>query len=300
MSHLEQLVKNASFEEAIALPTEGMTPKEKFLRVSAFLSLGKGKEAIAYLLSERDSLWEADPIMTMRADFEIRFLLRQFDEAEEDLEYFRNLPYVSQNVAEELSALPKALMAARASEKSARGMSLEEALETLASPTDDFALLSALASLRKQGDLEDYRGLVEEILTSVHHDDVKSYALMLLSAKNSSHEVTLSKRGKSYRLIPSKIGDPYSTPEYAELKKKGERLGDSSLSQVYQELLDIYALIRYPERIATPERVEPFFEGLSALAKTYLGQSEGQLSPEGKKGFDQIKADIAQNPPLMG
>lgn len=300
MSQLEQLVKNHSFEEALALPIEGLSPKEKFLRISAFLSLGRGEEAIAYLLSVRDALWESDPLMTLRVNFEIRFLLRQFDAAEEDLEYFGNLPYVSQRVEEALCDLPKAILAARASEKSARGMSLDEALETLASPSDDFALLSALASLRKQGDLEDYRGLVEEVLVSPHHDDAKSYALMLLSAKNSQHEVTLLKRGKSYRLVPAKLGDPYSTPEYIELSKRGENLGDSSLSKVYQELLDIYALLRYPERIVEAKGIEPFFEGLRGLAKTYLGQSEGELSMEGRAQFDAIKADIAQNPPLMG
>ena len=299
MSKLQELVKQGAYEEAIALPYEGLDAKDAFLRISAFLSLGKGKEALDYLLSRRLDLWEADPIMTLRVNFEIRFLLKQFDKAQEDLEFFENLPYVSQRVEEALRDIPKAILAAKASEKSARGMGYEEALETLASPTDDFALLSALSALRKQGDLEDYRGLVEEILVSVHHDDVKSYALMLLSAKGSTHEVTLSKGGKRYTLVPAKLGSPYAMAEYKVLRERIETVGDSSLSQVMGELLDLYALIRYPERFVTPGDLDSFLEGLTGLGKTYLGQKEGELSENGRKFFEEIKDAIAKNPPLL-
>ncbi len=300
MSQLEELVKKGEYARAIDLPCEGLEAKDKFLRISAFLSLGKGQEALDYVLKERDALWKADPVMTIRVNFEIRFLLRQFDQAQEDLEYFENLPYVSQRVEEALRDLPKAILAARASEKSARGMDLEEALETLASPTDDFALLSALGALRKQGDLEDYRGLVEEILTSFHHDDVKSYALMLLSAKGSEHEVTLVKNGKTFKVVPAKLGSPYGMAEYKVLRQRLENVGDSSLTEVMGELLDLYALIRYPERFVLAGDLDSFFEGLRGLGRSYLGQAEGELTPEGRKKYDEIKEAIANNPPLMG
>ena len=92
MSQLEELVKNGDCEQAIALPFAELDAKDAFLRISAFLSLGKGKEGLDYLLSERERLFKADPLMTIRVDFELRFLLRQFDAAEEDLDYFRNRP----------------------------------------------------------------------------------------------------------------------------------------------------------------------------------------------------------------
>lgn len=298
MSNIEELVKKGAYEEAIALPADGLEGKDAFLRISAFLSLGKGKEALEYLLSVRDALWKADPLMTMRVNMEIRFLLRQFDLAQEDLAYFENLPYVSQKVEEALREMPKAILAARAGEKSARGMDYEEALETLASPSDDFALLAALAALRKQGDLEDYRGLLEEILVSLHHDDVKSYALMLLSAKGSEHETLLSKRGKSYNVVPAKLGSPYAMAEYKVLRERIEKVGDTSLSQVMGELLDLYALILYPERFVTAGELDSFFEGLMGLGKTYLGQEKGNLSEKAEALYARIKDEIAKNPPL--
>ena len=299
MSQLEELVKNGKYQEAIALSAKDLEAKDAFLRISAFLSLGKGKEALDYLLGERDRLFKADPLMTIRVNFELRFVLREFDQAEEDLDYFQNQPYVSQRVEETLRDLPKAILAARASQKSARGMDYEEAMETLASPTDDFALLAALGALQKQGDLEDYRGLVEEILVGYHHDDVKSYALMLLSAKGSDHEVTLAKGGKSYKLVPAKIGSPFGMAEYKVLRERIEKTGDSSLSQVMGELLDLYALIRYPERFVTAGDLDSFFEGLAGLGRTYLGQDAGNLSLEGRRFHDEIKEAIAKNPPLM-
>ena len=299
MSQLEELVKKGKYQEAIELPADRLGAKDAFLRVSAFLSLGKGKEALEYLLSERERLFKADPLMCIRVNFELRFLLKEFDLAEEDLDFFQNQPYVSQRVEEALRDLPKAILAARASQKSAKGMDFEEAMETLASPSDDFALLAALGALRKQGELEDYRGLVEEILASFHHDDVKTYALMLLSAKGSTHKVTLTKGGKSFRLVPAKIGSPFGMAEYKVLRERIEKVGDSSLTQVMGELLDLYALIRYPERFVTAGDLDSFFEGLEGLGRTYLGQEEGNLSEKAHRWCLEIKEAIAKNPPLM-
>ena len=42
-----------------------------------------------------------------------------------------------------------------------------------------------------------------------------------------------------------------------------------------------------------------FYEGLAGLGRTYLGQSEGELSLDGRKRFEEIKDAIAKNPPLM-
>ena len=300
MSDIAELVKQGKFEEALALPEGGLEPRERFFRVSSLLSLGKAQAAMDEILAHRKNLFDAHHLLTIKADEETRLLLNQYDEAEQDVAYFQNLPYVSQRVEEALRALPSTIAATRFTAGSNSRKDLEELLEVLASPSDDLMLLSALNGLKKVGELEDYRGLVEELLLGPHHDDVKTYALMLLSAKGSDHPVTLVKGGKRYEVIPAKLGTPYGLPEYQALRRKLGALLDQSLVEVSGELLDLYALIRYPERFLTPGEEDDFFEGLVDLGRSYLGQNEGELSEKAKQYRETIASALAENPPLLG
>lgn len=300
MSDIAELVKNEKFEEAIALPRQTLEGRDLFFLASAYLSLGRGEEALEVILEHRDELYALDPILTMKSDLEIRFLLEQYDEADEDRKYFENLPYVSQEVEEVLRSLPSTIAATRFSAKSPAQKDYEQLLETLASPSDDLMLLSALNGLKKIGELEDYRGLVEEILVGPHHDDVKTYALMLLSAKGSDHVVKITKGGRAYEVNPARLGTPYGLPEYRYVREKIMGLRDNSLAEVAGELLDLYALQRYPERFLLSGEEDAFLEGLLALARSYLGQNEGELGEAGRRYRDLIGKSIAENPPLLG
>lgn len=299
MDSIKELVEQGQFTQAIAIPEEKLTPRELFFRVSALLALGKGEEAMDTLVRHRDELYAEDPLLTLKANFETRFILKQFDQAEQDRIYFESLPYVRQEVEEVLRTLPSTIAATRYATVAPR-KDLEELLQNLASPSDDLMLLSTLNALQKVGELEDYRQLVEELLVGPHHDDVKTYALMLLSAKGSTQEVTFVKRGKSYRVVPNRLGSPFALPEYREVRKKIESCPDASLLEVAGELLDLYCLILYPERAFLPEEAEDFAAGLFALGREYLGQGAQVVTGKAKEWKDRIGQTIAENPPLLG
>ena len=299
MSHIEELVKAGKHEEVITLSKTDLSPEDTFLCISSFLTLGKGKEGLDYLLARRDKLFEANPLLTMKVNFELRFLLKQFDEAEEDLGYYQNKPYVSQKVEEALRSLPSAIASQRFGNSAPSPMHVEEAMEILASPSDELLVLSALNVLKKEGDLEEYKGLVEELLVRPCHNDVKTYALMLLSAKGDENEVDFVKNGKSYRLVPAKLGSPFALKEYQSLREKISGLKDASLSEVLGELLDLYALIRYPERFVEAGEEEDFFLALECLGKTYLGQPEEPLSEKQTAFKKELEKALAENPPLL-
>lgn len=296
--NIKELVEKGQYQEAISIPENTLRPRELFLRVSALLALGKGSEAMDLLARHRDELYAEDPLLTLKANFETRFILKQFDEAEKDRAYFENLPYVRQEVEEALRALPATIAATRYA--SSPKKDIEELLENLASPSDDLTLLSTLNALKKVGELEDYRPLVEELLVGPWHDDVKTYALMLLSAKGSTHETVLSKRGKSYRVVPAKLGSPYALEEYKNLRKAVEDCPDASLLEVAGELLDLYCLILYPERPFPEGETSQIAAGLFALAKEYLAQEAPALEGKALEWKERLKRTIAENPPLLG
>ncbi|MCR5348306.1 MAG: hypothetical protein K6E59_01700 [Bacilli bacterium] len=300
MDDIATLLKNGKTDEAIALPEDSLHDEELFLRVSALLEKGKGNEAIQTLVSHREELFSLNPLLTLKANFETRFALGQFDEAEEDLAQFVLLPYASQRVEEALAALPSTIQAMRLSSKQSATPDLEKALESLASPSSDLEILSALNALKKVGELEDYEGLVAELLTGPWHNDVKTYALMLLSAKGCQKKVTLVKNGERFTLVPAKIGSPYGLPEYKRLRDQIMALNDSSLSQTAGELLDLYALSWYPRRFLLPDEEKNFLPALLGVAKGYLGQTGGELTPKQQALKEKIATQIEANPPLLG
>ena len=297
MSTIKELVEKGQFEEALALPEAELHGRDYFFRVSALLSLGKGQEAMALLVAHRDELFAIDPVLTLRANFETRFILKQFDEAEKDYAYFSALPYVRQEVEEVLRDLPAAISSNRYATSPHKD--LDSLLESLASPTDDLSLLATLGALQKVGELEDYRGLVEELLVGPWHDDVKTYALMLLSAKGSTHKTTLIKRGVTYEVEPAKLGSPYGLPQYAVARKLIECAPDASQRDVAGELLDLYCLIRFPEVPFPAGEEESVVSALYALAAEYLGQSAPALEGKAKEYKKEIGRLIKENPPLL-
>ena len=128
----------------------------------------------------------------------------------------------------------------------------------------------------------------------------KTYALMLLSAKGSDHEVAFVKRGRTFRVNPAKLGSPYAMKEYRYLRDKLNALSDQSLREVCGELLDLYALICYPERFVNVGEEDLFLNVLLALGRRYLGQKEGELDPGSAKLLETLAKTIAENPPLLG
>ena len=279
MADIKQLINDEKYEQIIALKDE-IQGKDRFYYLSALLALGRGEECMKEIAEHRQQYWDLDPLLTMSTSFRLRFIRKEFDEAQKDLEIYGNYPYVSQQVEESLRSWPQAIAEARVAANPG-SPSLETLLETLAAPKNEAMLLAALNHLRKIGELEDYRALVEEVLVGPYGDAVKTYALMLLSAKGSTHEVSFVKNGRVLRLVPDKIGSPFGLPEYVTLRKKLELMKDTSIAEAAGELLDLHALTAYPERFIAAGDEEPYFQALLALAKSYVDFSTPEVE-EGK------------------
>ena len=107
MQNFKAYLDQKKYDELIQIQNQAETGQDASCVLCALCSKGMGKEALAYLLKNRELLWSWNPLFTMKYDFECRFVLGQFDEAYEDLNYFNNLNYVSQEVEEYLRSAPK-------------------------------------------------------------------------------------------------------------------------------------------------------------------------------------------------
>ena len=270
---------------------------EIFVEIAKLLQEGKGMEAMALIEKHRETLFKEDPEKTLRANFELRFLLGQFDEAYEDYAYYAALPYVSQEIEEILRELPKLIRANELSSVKGKAFDEEQAHAALNDGDDPYAVLGVLQQLKTQ-DITPFLEEIESLLLTSIHDDVKTFALLLLVEKNVDKKIKFIKNNKTYELNPSSLGNPFAEPIYVDIRKYAGTLKDSSLSSVCIQLLDQLALSSYPERLCGEERKDVFKNALLALGKSYLGE-EVSLGEKEKSELKKMKARLAV-PSLLG
>ena len=266
----KKLSDNGDYLEIISRKSEAVTAPEVFFVISAFLSLNQGQKAMQLLLEKRQLLWDSSPSLLLKANFETRFALRQFDEAYADLSYFQNLPYVSQKIEEQLRDLPHRIRVEEIASGGPKPIDEEEMHALLRDERDPAALLAYLNSLKKL-DLEPFFGDLHSLLEAEDvHDDVKSYALMLLSAHHDDTTVSFEKGGKRFTLIPQEVRMPYGSPEYLRVRSLVQQGNEPSVSEVAGELLDQYVLTRYPDSYDCPAEPDLDNQAFRYLAKRYL------------------------------
>ncbi len=298
MQKLNDLFENGDYEEVLKLTEGSLEPKEIFLRISTLIEMGRREEAMETLLSQRELLWKARPLMTMRADFELRFALTQFDEAYEDLDYFSNLPYVSQKVEEELK---KGKERIRAEEKAylLQGADHQKDLRVLLKSNDPYAVLGALSQIGDKG-MKGYEEEIKSILSSTMHHDVKAFALQVLIALDYPKNVCFIDGGKARMVTPSELISPFEDSNYQSIREHLSYLLDTSLSGVCIQLLDEIALASFPD-YPFKDGHSPFeMDAIIALGEEYLGEKPEKkyCSKEANKEKKRFKAILENHPPL--
>ncbi len=295
MQKINELFEEGEYEKILELSKDSLEPQDIFFRASSLIELNKRKEALEVILAHREALFKSRPIATMKADFELRFALGEFDEAYDDLSYFSNLPYVSQQVEEELRSLPKRI---REEEKAylLQGTAKEQDLRKMLSSSDPFAVLGALSKIGKEG-LKGYESQIEGILSSNAHHDVKAFALEVLLSQGYDKEVVFVEEGEKRVLNPSHLVLPFLEPNYRRIREALSKEKDSSLSGVSISLLDQIALSSFPDLPFEGGDPEKMGEALLSLGREYLGGKKGQ---EGalEQEKTRFKAILSKHPPL--
>lgn len=296
MDELKKLYEKGDYE-ALLKASEGMNePEALLLRISALLSLGRPKEGLQTLLKNREALFKAKPGLTMKSNFEIRFALEQFDEARQDLEFYKNAPYVSQEVEEALSSYPGII---RNEEKAAllRAYSPIENYDEALKSKDPYALLGTLNQMGKKG-VKGHEEAVKKLLSNPDvHPDVRSFALQLLSWWGYQEEVDFLFEGKIISIVPKGISDPFIKEESQWLKKEFSALQDLSLGKVCSGLVDQLCLTQYPF-FPFKEEKELEFDALLSLGQEYLGYSPKSLTKEALDERNRLSELLKKHPPL--
>ena len=292
---LKELYRKGDYP-AILKESEGAKDEEAlFYRISAYLALGRGKEAQKALLENRERLFARKPALTLKANFEIDFSLGDFEQAYADLDYYRNAPYASQEVEEALLSLPKKIRDAERASLLQRNHP-EEDLDGLLQSSDPYLALGALRQLGQEG-ISGHEEALVSLLSSSAPKDVRSFALQVLLAHGYGEEVAFPTEKGVLRLIPKDLMNPYEEKNALSLRKMLSTLQDVSLSSVCTQILDQLCLSCFPDYPFSGRPLSLELEALLHLGREYLGQKE-EADPKVEEETSRLRLLLWQATPL--
>lgn len=306
MDSLKRLYEQQRYTLILEITEGTADPESVIYRVSSHLALNEKEKALSEFMEAREALYAYKPFLTLKSNFELRFLNGQFEQAYEDMLYFQNKPYVSQEVEEYLRNLPKLIRYSEKNESLVQGYTPEAIERILTKGKDDYEVLNVLNYLQN-APLDEYLPLIKDLLVSSRHPSVKTYALLVLVERKYPSRVVFSKNGKRYQVVPKDLVPPYTGPVFENFVHELSFLAsDPSLAGVAVSLLNDYILCLYPEEVLGKN--DSLLEvALLLLAREYLRDQEGMESLIAKKGLDpaqvlakkkEVQEALQKEPPL--
>ena len=276
MDNLKTLMDRREYELVVKL-TEGSQQMDYlFYRISALLALSRGDEAVECIKNNRHIL-EGDLPLLMKVHIEILCILERFDEAYAELDYYKNLPYVSQQVEELIHDLPKMI---REEEKKAVGnktLSDDEIKERLKSSNEEF-VLPAIDMVRAR-DINNFLNEFKNILINFPRQSIRSFALLLLVQKHVDKEFEFDHIGQIIKVNPSKLTPPFIGADFNNLiKKLQNEIKNPAVSEDAIQILSSYIIHIYPESIPEPDDV--IIEALRSISNEYLRVDDSKILEE--------------------
>lgn len=247
MDNFKTLFEKKEYELVIKVTQNSSDVEDLFYCLSAFLALNKIDEALKFIDEKYNILKTRLPLL-MKTHIELLCLKKDFDGAYQKIDYYKDLPYYSQEAEEVLKELPKIV---REYEKAAYPkipQDEENIIKGLLSK-DTLTVLAAVSALEKL-DINPYLLYLKKLLVDFPHQTVRSYVLIFLNSKHVDMKVKFLHIDKIIEINPNDIGFTYNPKEILELKQEMiDKFHDISLSENASELLNNYLIYIYPEEI---------------------------------------------------
>ena len=266
MDSLKSLMDRKEYDLVIKLTEGSQDMNYLFYRVSAFLASGRGEEALKTIKENRRIL-EGDLGLLMKVHIEILCLLNNFDEAYEELKYYENLPYVSQQVEEVLRDLPKLIREEEKKSISSRELDNDALHERLKS--DDQNLVLPALDMVRDRDINMFLADIQRIMVKFPKQSIRSFALLLLVQKHVDKEMDFNHIGKAIKINPSKLEPPFIGNEFNDfVRELQNELRNPAVSQDAIQILSSYIIYTYPEKLELNYGV--LIEALREISEEYL------------------------------
>lgn len=249
MDSLKTLMDQKNYDLVIKLTENSNDAISLFYRLSALLAVGKSKEALNLIKTKR-LIMQKRLALLIKFHIEILCLLKRFDEAYEELKYYEELPYESQEVEEVIRSMPVYI---RNEEKQVYAAPIDEdQLRAMLINGNDGEILAALDRI-KALPINPFLLNIFKITTTHKRQIIRSIALLVLVYKKYDKEVKFLHHDKIITLIPSEMDDPFIVPGYSSLEEFSFALQsayhDPSISDNALNVISSYLLYIYPDKL---------------------------------------------------
>jgi len=271
MDSYKTILEKKDYDLLLALTEGDDSPQGLIYRAAAFLAKGDAKTALKILKANEKKLYENNPLGYMKSLFDIRFILKQFDEAYDEMLYFENLPYVNQEVEEYLRALPKIIRSEERNSSINKDYDSEEMKDKLALAKDDYEVLNLLNLIGPLKANQYTRELVH-LVEGNRGEVIRTYALLFLVAGKCDKEVTFKKRDKEFVVVPKNLVPPYTGKDFESFAKSlSEYNNDPSIAGAARKVLDNYVFDIYPELPDLKGKHDVYLLAFSSIGHELLG-----------------------------
>ncbi len=249
MDSFRTLIEKKQFQLVADLTKACRDAQTATFRIAALVGLGRLEEALDLIAKFRGDFGD-DTFTIMKVHLELLLMKNKYDKAYQELNYYKDLPYISQEVEEYLSQAEDMIRTHERNYNKNRKRSKEEIFDILEKGKDNLFLLGALNDIRDYniGDFTNH--LILLIKRSGINSFVSTYALFLLVSSGYQKPISILKNGKKYVVIPKDLEPPYINEKYDEVLKKIEAVAkDPTVSEVAISLLNELIIILYPDNI---------------------------------------------------
>lgn len=249
MDSLKTLMDKKAYDLVLKITENSTDAISLFYRISALLALAKVEDALNVIKSKRTIL-EEKPSILIKIHIEILCMLGRFDEAYEELGYYQELPYESQETEELLRSMPNFI---RQEEKKSyrHGLTEDEVIKKLLSKNDE-DVVAGINQVRAFS-LDSFLLPLFKILRSYPRQAIRVCALLLLVEKKYDKEVEFLHFDKLIKVVPSSLEEPFAVNGFNNLEEISfafqSEFHDPSVAENALQILSTYLLYIYPNKI---------------------------------------------------
>ena len=277
MDSLKTLMDKKQYDLVIKLTENSQDALALLYRISALLAVGQSEQALNVIKANRDILQDKLSLL-IKFHIEILCLLGRYDEAYDELRYYQELPYESQEVEEILRAMPDYIRKEEMNRFRRSDLSEEEIYNKLLSKNDE-EVLSALDAIKDQK-VDKYLLPLLKIIKSFHKQTVRTFALLLFVDQKFDKEVEFLQNDKLIKVIPSKLPEPFVVEGFKDINDLSFALQnfyhDPSIVQNALQIISSYLLYIYPRSLEMSK--EEILVVFGFLTKRLLQINDDDLS----------------------
>ena len=250
MDSLKTLMDQKNYELVIKLTENSNDAIALFYRLSALLAVGQSEEALNLIKSKRLIMLKKLALL-VKFHIEILCLLKRFDEAYDELKYYEELPYESQEVEEVLRAMPAYI---RNEEKNVYVPPMDEVeLSEKLIKGNDGEVLASLDRIKNLVDFTPFLLGILKVAQTHPRQVIRSIALLVLVYKKYDQQVKFLHHDKMIIVVPAELDDPFIVPGYSSIEEFSYALQsayhDPSIADNALNIISSYLLYNYPDKL---------------------------------------------------